>query len=63
MRGGIIQLMSIEIRTVEDLVRVLKEHPEWREAVLEALLGPEFLQVPTGTHLSGGGGLVDDCPR
>ncbi|GBC94092.1 Chromosome partition protein Smc [bacterium HR15] len=39
--------MSIEIHTVEDLVRVLKEHPEWRERVLEALLGAEFLQIPS----------------
>jgi len=39
--------MSIEIRTVEDLVRVLKEHPEWRERVLEALLKAEFLQIPS----------------
>jgi uncharacterized protein YoxC len=39
--------MSITIRTVEDLVRVLEEHPEWRERLLAVLLGQEFLQVPT----------------
>jgi len=38
--------MSIEIRTIEDLIRVLKEHPEWREPLIEALLGMEFLQLP-----------------
>ena len=38
--------MSITIRTVEDLVRVLEEHPEWRERLLAVLLGQEFLQVP-----------------
>ncbi len=38
--------MSITIRTIEDLVRVLEEHPEWRERLLVVLLGQEFLQVP-----------------
>ncbi len=38
--------MSITIRTVEDLIRVLEEHPEWRERLLVVLLGQEFLQVP-----------------
>jgi uncharacterized protein YoxC len=38
--------MSITIRTVEDLIRVLEEHPEWRERLLAVLLGQEFLQVP-----------------
>jgi uncharacterized coiled-coil DUF342 family protein len=38
--------MSITIRTVEDLIRVLEEHPEWRERLLAVLLGQGFLQVP-----------------
>jgi len=38
--------MSITIRTVEDLIRVLEEHPEWRERLLVVLLGQEFLQLP-----------------
>jgi uncharacterized protein YoxC len=38
--------MSITIRTVEDLIRVLEEHPEWRERLLAVLLGQQFLQVP-----------------
>ncbi len=38
--------MSTEIRTIEDILRVLREHPEWREPLIEALLGMEFLQLP-----------------
>ncbi len=38
--------MAIEIRTIEDLVRIIQEHPEWRHQLLVALLGEEFLQVP-----------------
>ena len=35
-----------EIATVEDLVRVLDEHPQWREAVRTRLLTRELLELP-----------------
>ena len=35
-----------EIATVEDLVRVLDEHPQWREAVRARLLTRELLELP-----------------
>ena len=38
--------MSVEIRSVQDLVRIIREHPEWRRELLVALLGDEFLQIP-----------------
>ena len=38
--------MSVEIRSVQDLVRIIREHPEWRRELLVALLGDEFLEVP-----------------
>ncbi len=39
--------MPHQIETVEDLVRILKEHPEWRERVREVLLSDEERAVPT----------------
>ncbi len=38
--------MSADIRSIQDLVRIIREHPEWRRELLVALLGDEFLQVP-----------------
>ncbi len=38
--------MSVEIHSVQDLVRIIREHPEWRRELLVALLGDEFLQIP-----------------
>ena len=38
--------MATEIRTIEDLVRIIQEHPEWRRELLVALLGEEFLHMP-----------------
>ena len=35
------------IDTVEDLVRVLDDHPEWREAVRARLLSRELLELPS----------------
>ncbi len=37
--------MSHQIETVEDFVRILKEHPEWRERVREVLLNEEGLSL------------------
>ncbi|MGQ9487324.1 MAG: hypothetical protein ACUVRT_01880 [Armatimonadota bacterium] len=36
----------MEIHTVDDLVRILQEHPEWRERVREALLTDEERRTP-----------------
>ncbi len=38
--------MAITARTVEELVAFLRQHPEWREPLLQALLTEEFLQLP-----------------
>jgi archaellum component FlaC len=38
--------MSVEIHSVQDLVRIIREHPEWRRELVVALLGDEFLQIP-----------------
>ncbi len=38
--------MPYQIDTVEDLVRILQEHPEWRERVREVLLTEEERQLP-----------------
>lgn len=38
--------MSIPISTLDDLLAALKAHPEWRERLLEVLLGEKFLQLP-----------------
>jgi len=35
-----------QIETVDDLVRILKEHPEWRERLREVLLTDEERQLP-----------------
>ena len=39
-------MQTPEIATVEDLVRVLDEHPQWREAVRSRLLTREVLELP-----------------
>lgn len=36
----------MDIRTVDDLVRILQEHPEWRERIREVLLTEEERQTP-----------------
>ena len=36
----------IRIDTIEDLVRVLDEHPEWRDALRARLLSRELLEMP-----------------
>jgi chromosome segregation ATPase len=38
--------MNVEIHSVQDLVRIIREHPEWRRELVVALLGDEFLQIP-----------------
>ena len=40
------QVQALEIATVEDLVRILDEHPEWLEALRERLLTRELLDLP-----------------
>ena len=35
-----------EIRTKDDFLRALREHPEWKEAVLMEILGQELLSLP-----------------
>jgi hypothetical protein len=37
----------IRIDTIEDLVRVLDDHPDWREAVWARLLSRELLDLPS----------------
>ena len=37
----------IRIDTIEDLVRVLDDHPDWREAVRARLLSRELLDLPS----------------
>ena len=39
-------MQALEIGTVEDLVRVLDEHPQWLEALRERLLTRELLDLP-----------------
>jgi len=34
------------IQTMEDLIKVLEQNPEWREKLLQALLTDKFLQLP-----------------
>ena len=36
----------MQIDTIEDLVRVLDEHPEWRDALRSRLLSRELLEMP-----------------
>ena len=35
------------INSQEDLLRALRENPEWKEAVRALILGEELLQIPT----------------
>lgn len=35
-----------EIHSTEDLLKALKEHPEWKSAVRDALLEEELLELP-----------------
>jgi len=39
--------MAITVQTVEELIAFLRQHPEWREPLLQALLTEEFLQLPS----------------
>ena len=39
-------MQALEIATVEDLVRVLDEHPQWLEALRSRLLTRELLELP-----------------
>ena len=36
----------VNINTQEDFLRVLRENPEWREAVRAQILGEELLHLP-----------------
>jgi hypothetical protein len=38
--------VAITVSDVEDLLRVLREHPEWRERVRLEILGEEILSLP-----------------
>lgn len=40
----------MDIHTVDDLVRILQEHPEWRERIRQALLTEEERQTPERLH-------------
>ncbi len=40
----------MDIHTVDDLVRILQEHPEWRERIREVLLTEEERQTPGRLH-------------
>ncbi|GIV18399.1 MAG: hypothetical protein KatS3mg023_0150 [Armatimonadota bacterium] len=35
------------LETVEDIIRALQEHPEWREPLLNALLTDQYRQLPS----------------
>ncbi len=37
------------LETVEDIIRALQEHPEWRERLLNALLTDQYQQLPSRT--------------
>ena len=39
-------MTTIAIRTIEDLVRILDDNPEWREALRARLLTRELLEMP-----------------
>lgn len=41
--------MAFSVADVDDLLRVLREHPEWRERVRQELLGDELLSLPERT--------------
>ena len=34
------------IQTMEDLIKILEQHPEWREQLLQVLLTDKFMQLP-----------------
>lgn len=36
----------LPIQTMEELIKILEEHPEWREQLLQVLLTDKFLQLP-----------------
>ena len=36
-----------EIHSTEDLLKALKEHPEWKSAVRDELLAAELVELPT----------------
>ncbi len=36
-----------EIHSTEDLLKALKEHPEWKSAVRDELLAEELVELPT----------------
>jgi len=38
--------MAFEVKDYHDLVRLLHEHPEWREELRHLLLSPEVLELP-----------------
>jgi len=38
--------MAITVQDVQDLIRLLREHPDWRAEMERALLGEEFLSLP-----------------
>jgi hypothetical protein len=39
--------MSLAINDIHDFIRILREHPEWREEVLRHLLTKDLLELPT----------------
>src|SRR6266581_7388205 len=59
--GGINKLMPFELHDFQDLVRSLREHPDWREELRALLLTQELLTLPalvrelseTVAHLAG----------
>jgi hypothetical protein len=42
--------MTITVKDVEDFVQVLKEHPEWRQRVVQVLLDDELLDMPAAVR-------------
>ncbi len=42
--------MTITVKDVEDFVQVLKEHPEWRQRVVQVLLDDELLEMPAAVR-------------
>ena len=38
--------MPFTVRDLEDLLRLLQEHPEWRRELLQAPLTEDFLRLP-----------------
>ncbi|MGQ9789230.1 MAG: hypothetical protein ACUVSV_01825 [Armatimonadota bacterium] len=37
------------LENLQDIIRALQEHPEWREPLLEALLPERYKQLPERT--------------